>query len=292
MPISTLIAQANEYLDKADTQPQSIVTPMLGLTLFRSNTKTELEATIYDPVICLILRGEKETTIGNRPIRFGAGESLIVSHTLPVVSRITQASPESPYLAVILSIDLGILRALYHELEEIPANDRLASAMSADKAGEDVLNALSRYLALASQPVERKVMAPLILKELHFRLLMEPHGAMLQKLLGHESFANQISKAILHLREEFRKPLSMATIARKIGMSESSFYEHFKKVTETTPLQYQKEMRLIEAQRLLRNEKLPVSSVAFEVGYESPSQFSREYSRKFGLPPGRELMSS
>jgi transcriptional regulator GlxA family with amidase domain len=133
------------------------------------------------------------------------------------------------------------------------------------------------------------VMGPLILKEIHFRLLMAPNGAMLRQLLDHESNASQINKAISHLRENFKKPLSIKDVAKIIGMSESSFYERFKKITETTPLQYQKEMRLIEAQRLLRNERLPVSSVAFEVGYESPTQFSREYSRKFGIPPSAEV---
>ncbi len=289
MPISTLITHAEEYFNSAGVNQPNVVSPMPGLTLLQSSNTTRLEATIYDPVICLILRGEKETTVGDRAVRFGAGESLIVSHSLPVVSRITQASPKSPYLAVILSIDLGILRALYHEIEAIPNNHQPPSAMNAEKTGEELIDALSRYLALSRQPIEQKVMGPLILKEIHFRLLMAPHGAMLRQLLDHESNASQINKAISHLRENFKKPLSIKDVAKAIGMSESSFYERFKKITETTPLQYQKEMRLIEAQRLLRNERLPVSSVAFEVGYESPTQFSREYSRKFGIPPSAEI---
>ena len=289
MPISTLTRQAAKYFNMQGNPPQGVVSPMPGLTLLQSTRTTELEATIYDPVICLILRGEKETTAGSRTIRFGVGESLIVSHSLPVVSRITQASPKTPYLAVILSIDLGILRALYHEIDGIPDGDRQATAMNAERTGEDIIDALSRYLALSGQSFERKVLGPLVLKEIHFRLLMAPHGAMLRQLLGHESYASQINKAISHLRANFRKPLSIKEMAKAIGMSESSFYERFKKVTETTPLQYQKDMRLIEAQRLLRNERLPVSSAAFEVGYESPTQFSREYSRKFGIPPSAEL---
>ena len=289
MSLSTLTRQATEHFDKRGDTPQSIVTPMPGLTLLQSSETTELEATIYDPVICLILRGEKETTAGGRTIRFGAGESLIVSHSLPVVSRITQATQKAPYLAIILSIDLSILRALYHEMDSVPDSDRQATAMNADKAGDDIIDALSRYLALSGQSVEKKVMGPLVLKEIHFRLLMAPHGAMLRQLLGHESYATQINKAISHLRANFRKPLSIKEVAKTIGMSESSFYERFKRVTETSPLQYQKDIRLIEAQRLLRIERLPVSSVAYEVGYESPTQFSREYSRKFGIPPSAEL---
>lgn len=284
MPLTTLIEQVTDYLKtEPDTSPQ-LVSPLTGLTLLRSHTTTELESSFYDPVICLILQGEKETTAGERRIRFGTGESLIVSHGLPVVSRITKA----PYLAAIVSIDLGSLRALYLDIESVPESDRVSSAMSAEKTEEAIIEAISRYMTLARQPLEQKVMGPLILKELHFRLLMAPHGKMLRQLLNQTSNASQIYKAITHLRANFREPLSVKDLTQRIGMSESSFYERFKKITETTPLQYQKELRLIEAQRLLRSENLPVTSVAFDVGYESPTQFSREYSRKFGRPPSAE----
>ncbi|OZG72626.1 AraC family transcriptional regulator [Hahella sp. CCB-MM4] len=291
MTLSNIISQTSKYIDFSADTPVDQVSPMPGLILLKSSRTTELAASIYHPVICLILQGAKETTVGERTLSFAAGESLIVSHTVPVISRITRASDKEPYLAMILEIDLGILRALYHEIEEIPADKESSTALNVDTAGEDLLNAMSRYLALADRGVEKKVMAPLLLKEIHFRLLMAPHGKMLRRLLEHDSYASQISRAIAHLRDHFRQPLSMPMLAKNTGMSESSFYANFKKVTETTPLQYQKEMRLIEAQRLLRNGHSSVSSVAFEVGYESPTQFSREYSRKFGVPPSEEMAS-
>lgn len=289
MQISELAKQVIDYYEVNDLKAERMISPMPTLTLLKIDHQTDLEATIYEPVICLILQGEKETIAGNNTIRFATGESLIVSHTLPVVSRVTLASPKEPYLAMILSIDISMLRGLYHEIGEIEDDVQQTSALRAEKTGQDVIDALSRYLALATQTIEKKILGPILLKEIHFRLLMAPHGTMLRQLLRRESYASQIDKAISHLRSNFRKPLSIVDIAKKIGMSESSFYEHFKKVTETTPLQYQKDMRLIEAQRLLRNEKMPVSSTAFEVGYESPTQFSREYARKFGVPPSKEF---
>lgn len=289
MEISELAELATQFFDKNDFREHAVVSPLPGLTLLKSTKKTELDASVYDPVICLILQGEKETIAGDKSVKFGAGESLIVSHSLPVLSRITKATPSTPYLAMILTIDLGILRGLYHDLEEMPRDFRRAKVMTAEKTGEEIITALARYLALSRQRTEIKVMAPLLLKEIHFRLLMAPHGTMLRKLMGRETYASQIATAINHLRANFKKPLSVTEMAKTIGMSESAFFEHFKRVTETTPLQYQKEMRLIEARRLLRQERLTVSSAAFEVGYESPTQFSREYSRKFGCPPRDEL---
>lgn len=289
MEISELAELATQFFDKNDFREHAVVSPLPGLTLLKSTKKTELDASVYDPVICLILQGEKETIAGDKSVKFGAGESLIVSHSLPVLSRITKATPSTPYLAMILTIDLGILRGLYHDLEEMPRDFRRAKVMTAEKTGEEIITALARYLALSRQRTEIKVMAPLLLKEIHFRLLMAPHATMLRKLMGRETYASQIATAINHLRANFKRPLSVTEMAKTIGMSESAFFEHFKKVTETTPLQYQKEMRLIEARRLLRQERLTVSSAAFEVGYESPTQFSREYSRKFGCPPRDEL---
>src|SRR5690606_15268377 len=135
-----------------------------------------------------------ETTVGSRTLHFSAGESLIVSHTVPVVSRITRASRKAPYLAVIVEIDLNILRALYHEVESFPPNESQTTALNVEKTGDDLVNAIARYLALSKHSIECRVMGPLILKEIHFRLLMAPHGNMLRKLLEHESYASQINK--------------------------------------------------------------------------------------------------
>lgn len=265
---------------------------MPGLLLLRHLRPTTLEATIYDPVICLILRGEKQTILGERSVRFGAGESLIVSHTLPVVSRITKASSAVPYLALISSIDLSRLRSLHLELGDVVLTPAGARSLEVGKTDLALLGAFARYLALADEPIAARVLAPRVLDEIHFRLLLAPHGAMLRQLIAHDSQARGVGRAIEHIRREFKQSLAMSDLAKLAGMSTSSFYKHFNSIAATSPLQYQKDLRLLEARRLLRTEGYTVSSAAYEVGYESPTQFSREYARKFGQPPRTEIATA
>ena len=262
--------------------------PMPGLLLLRHARPTELEATLYEPVLCTILQGEKETGAGDRPIRVGAGQSLIVSHDLPVVSRITSARKGSPYLAVIVTIDLALLRSLYEELGGEKLSESDTSAMWILETDPQVEDALSRYMALSSDPLAARVLGPAILREVHFRLLVAPHGDMLRRLLRHDSHESAIANAIAQLRRGYKAPLAVPELAKAVGMSESSFYNHFKRITSTTPLQYHKQLRLLEARRLLAAGRASVAQVAFEVGYESPSQFSRDYARRFGASPSND----
>lgn len=258
---------------------------MKGLLLLAQGTPSSFESSLYEPVVCLILRGKKETEIGGKTLSFGAGECLLVSHDLPVRSRVTFA----PYLALVLELEVASLRRLYDEVAEAPLSSESAAAAVTFQAQPELLDAFHRYLALADSPRDAHVLGPLILKELHYRLLMAPIGGMLRSLIRHDSDASAISRAIGHLRAELRAPVAIPELARRVGMSSSSFHKHFKAITSTTPLQYQKELRLLEARRLLRAGGGSVSDAAYAVGYESSSQFSREYARKFGVPPSRDL---
>lgn len=206
------------------------------LLLFRQESPSALEASLYEPVLCLILQGRKQHSIGEQTVTFGPGECLLVSHADP-----------------------GLLEALH------------------------------RYLALADSAADAKVLGPLVAKEIHYRLLMAPFGGMLRNLIRHDSDASAIARAIGHIRADVRSPIAIPELARRVGMSASSFHKHFKVITSTTPLQYQKELRLLEARRLLKTGSASVTTTALEVGYESPSQFSREYARKFGVPPSQDL---
>lgn len=284
MSTDALAARALTYLQGTSCDP-ALVEPVEGMVLLRHHEPTSWTATVYDPVICLILQGRKETAARDRSVVLSAGDALVVSHDLPVVARITQAEPGRPYLAMIVTLDTTLLRRLYDEVGAVPFADTELHALAAHRADPDLVEALSRYLALASSPVEARVLLPLIRQEVHFRLLMAPNGGMLRQLLRHGSHASQVARAIAHLRENFRGPLSIPELARRVGMSQSSLHKHFKAVTSTTPLQYMKELRLLEARRLLSEGEHTVSSAAYEVGYESPNQFSREYSRKFGVSP-------
>ena len=258
------------------------------LSVLRREVRSDIEAMVYEPVMCLILQGSKVTSIGDQTVELLPGDALLVSHDLPVVSRITRASRQEPYLALILSLDLGLARSLYDQVADAPALDAPARSLAASPAGKSLLEPLVRYFELMDNPMDARVLGPSILREIHYRLLLSPAGRMLRHLLVADSHASRISKAIRKVRAEFRSALSVPDLARTAGMSASSFHEHFKSVTGTTPLQYQKDLRLIEAKTLLLNRNHTVSEAAYAVGYESPTHFSRDYSRKFGLPPSRD----
>lgn len=260
-----------------------------GLFLLRQTQPTEFEAMIYKPIVCLILQGEKETTVGEHVFTISQGHCVVVSHDLPVCARITHATPDKPYLALVIDLDLAVLRSLYDEVGDSPHASHSACSMEVAPVDDATTGVIVRYLDLLDDPISTRVLLPLVQKELHFRLYMSASGGMLRSLLQRDSHASNIGRAIQKLRDNFRDTIAMADVARSVGMSTSSFHKHFKSVTLTTPLQYQKDLRLTEARRLLRTNASSVIEAAYAVGYESPSQFSREYARKFGVPPKSEL---
>lgn len=226
---------------------------------------------------------------GDRFVSLAEGDALLVSHDLPVTSKITQASPQEPYRALIVSLDLGILRSLYEQVGDAVPDTRHATSLSASAADPAWIKPVVRYLELMDAPLDERVLGPMILKEIHYRLLLSPIGGMLRNLLSVDSHASRIAKSIQQIRANFREPLVIRDLAQVAGMSQSSFHEHFKSVTGTTPLQYQKDLRMIEARTLLERGVPSVSVAGFEVGYESPTHFSRDYSRKFGCSPKHHL---
>jgi AraC-like DNA-binding protein len=284
MHLEGLIEQASRCAAAADKAGQT-ARAVAGLVLFRQEFTSALETSLYDPVLCLILQGRKQVRIGEQTLSFGPGECLLVSHHLPVSSRITRA----PYLALLLQVDVTIIRKLYEEVSGAVLGAGESRAAETHRADAGLLDALSRYLALGDSPADAKVLGPLVAKEIHYRLLTAPFGGMLRNLIRHESDASAIARALVHIRQDIRSPIAIPELARRVGMSASSFHKHFKAITSTTPLQYQKELRLLEARRLLKTAGASVTTAAFDVGYESASQFSREYARKFGIPPSRDL---
>lgn len=285
MVLSRLIHLSERY--RSEKQGRSEELP--GLSVFCREAPSDIEGFVYEPVICLILQGSKATSIGDQLVELRPGDALLVSHDLPVVSRITKASAEEPYLALILSLDLGMVRSLYDQVADAPAQDARARSLSAGPADAEWLAPLVRYLELMDNPLDARVLGPSVRLEIHYRLLLSRIGGMLRNLLVADSHASRVARAIRMLRAEFRSPLSVSDLAKTAGMSASSFHEHFKAVTGTTPLQYQKDLRLIEAKALLADGGQSVSAAAYAVGYGSPTHFSRDYSRKFGWPPSRDI---
>ena len=284
MVLTRLIELSIRYSD----EKAGIIQKLPGLSIYRRDSICEIDALVYEPAICLILQGSKVTSIGDQTVELRSGDALLVSHDLPVISRITNASVQEPYLALILSLDLGLIRSLYDQVVHTPALDAHARSLSAGPADPAWLAPLVRYFELMDNPLDAKVLGPSVLREIHYRLLLSPIGRMLRNLLVADSHASRVARAIQRVRAEFRSPLSVRDLAKTAGMSASSFHTHFKSITGTTPLQYQKDLRLIEARALLVDGTHTVSEAAYAVGYESPTHFSRDYSKKFGLPPSRD----
>ncbi|EAR07348.1 AraC family transcriptional regulator [Reinekea blandensis] len=281
------------YADKHRLSNEPTPIGVGGLSIVRSREPSALMNTLYNPLLCLVLQGQKEARLGERVVTFSAGESLIVSINIPTVSQVTAASPAKPYVALALEICLDTIRAIQAELElsddDVADNASIASGIS----GGELVQAVKRLFELRDRSyVEQKIMAPILLREIHFRLLLESHGGMLRRLAYPDSHESRINRAILKLQKDFAEPICVQDLAALVGMSASSFHEHFKAVTATTPLQFLKDVRLLVAQQKLLATALSVSTVGFEVGFESTAHFSREYARKFGYPPSQNRRGS
>jgi AraC-like DNA-binding protein len=285
--IQELTNKAVELLNNSE-ETYLTLNKEIHFSLLKQCFPSELDATFYEPALCLILQGRKEITVGQRSFSFGVGELLIVSHEMPVVSKITEASESTPYIALVLRLDYRIIRALHNEFAEIPFDMDRAQSLEVNEPSSHIIDSLFRLLSATQDATDSIVLLPQILREVHFRLLRAPCGGMLRNLLQQNSHASKISKAISLIRCKYSEPLSVGEVARSVGMSVSSFFHHFKVITESTPLQYQKNIRLLEARRLLMSEGESVTQTALKVGYESPNQFSREYARKFGSTPSSD----
>lgn len=260
-----------------------------GLSIVRTRGPTPLRNTLYVPLLCFVLQGAKETRLGDRMVRFSAGDALIVSIDIPTVSQVVGASAAEPYVAAALEIDLALLRSLQAEAELDHEETDDGAAIASGRGGPGLASAMQRLFDLHDRPqAEQRAIAPLIVREIHFRMLFEGHGGMLRRLSRSDSHESRINRAILKLQKDYAQPIAINELASLAGMSASSFHEHFKAVTATTPLQYQKDLRLLIARQKLAAGAEPVSAIAFDVGYESPTQFSREFARKFGHAPSQE----
>lgn len=282
--ITRCIAIADER--KAGSAP--VPAGLDGVSVVRAHAPAEIEPRLYHPMVCLVLQGAKEIVHRDHAVRFAAGETAIVSHDLVTRARIVSATAAAPYVALASEIDLDLLRALHAEIEPAAIEDARAAAVAAGTADRTVVDVMARLLDLADKPLEQRVLLPLVRRELHFRVLLSRHGGMLRQLARADSRASRIAKAIAHIRRHWSAPIRTQELAAIAGMSPSSFHEHFKAVTATSPVQYQKSLRLIEARRRLVETGEPVSAVAFAVGYESPTQFSRDYRRAYGTAPRAE----
>ena len=250
-----------------------------------------VDTCFYAPSVGLIVQGRKESVIGREIFRYGELDCLVNGVDMPSESRILGASPEQPLLAVSLVIN----RALATELASVAASSFDAPGgrclgVSVARVEPDVHDAFARLVDLLDRPEEAALMAPLLVREVLFRVLAGPQGGDLRRLHTVGSHGHQVAEAITWLRANYMRPLSVDALAARVAMATSTFHRQFKKVTSLSPLQFQKRLRLYEAQRLMLSRNLDANHAGRAVGYESSSQFSREYSRLFGAPPRRDLV--
>jgi len=258
------------------------------LHLVRASTATMPMRTVYEPLMCVVAQGGKRVTLGDRRIEYAAGDYVVVSLHLPVSTEINMASAQAPYLAASLSLDRGLLTEVLLSLPDSPPTPAEATGLQVSTADAALLDPVTRLVALLDRPRDIPVLAPLIEREILYRLATGDQGAMLRQIALADSRLSQVGRAISWIRGHFTEPLRVEALARLAGMSPATFHRHFKAATAMSPLQFQKQIRLQEARRLLVVQAGDAAGVGFAVGYESASQFSREYSRLFGAPPARD----
>lgn len=261
-------------------------TDIKGMSLVRTTAVGELQYAIQRPLICLVVQGAKQVTVGSQTLAFSAGDSMLLTADAPTVSQIIRASGAAPYLSFALYLDAALIAALSGEMRAVMVETGYALRLQATDA--EVADTALRLINLLERPAAMPLLQTQLVREMHYWLLAGRHGAAIRQLGSPNSHARRIGRAIEIIRQDFASPLGIERLASAAGMSASTFHQHFKAVTSFSPLQFQKQLRLIEARRLMLAKGARPSHAAYEVGYESVPQFTREYRRFFGLPPGRE----
>ena len=263
-------------------------TALPRVSLVVSEAPTAPASGLYRPMLCLVLQGAKEAIIGGQVLRYDQAGYFVVSLDLPASARITEASAEKPYICLTLSFDLDCLTALIPQVPLHPGAEQSGrTGFAVSPVTVELLAAWQRLLGLLDTPEDIAVLAPLFEREVLYRLLQGPHGGALRQIAVGGSQLAGVRRAIAWIREHFQEPMRVEALADLAGMSPASFHRHFKTATAMSPLQYQKNLRLQEARKLMLANS-DAARAAFAVGYESPSQFSREYARLFGAPPTRD----
>jgi AraC-like DNA-binding protein len=289
----TYISEANraELVERiaCANREDGVIEPLKGLYLNRSSTLKKLHS-VSNPAFCVIAQGSKEVFLGNERYQYDPTHYLLFTAELPVASQVIDASPEQPYLSLRLELDPTLVGSVMVEAgRPSPQNHADARAINVSALDAGLLDAVVRLVRLLDSPGEARFLAPLITREIVYRLLMGEQAGRLRYIAVLGGHTHRIVRAIERLRKEFDQPLRVDDIARELGMSVSGFHHHFKAVTAISPLQFQKQLRLQEARRLMLGEHLDAASAGYRVGYDDASHFNREYKRLFGSPPMRDV---
>lgn len=267
-----------------------VETAVPGLLLMKYEQPTEPASYIQEPSICLVAQGAKRVLLGEEEYIYDENHYLITSVGLPVVANVVEASRDVPLLGLVLKVDLRAVAQLIVDTNlPMPRAQQTDRGMAVSEVAKPLLDAFLRLLDLLDEPESIPILAPMVQREIAYRLLIGEQGARLRQIAAAGSHSHQIGRAIDWLKQNYTQQLRVDGLAKQAGMSTSTFHHHFRSVTAMSPLQFQKWIRLHEARRLMLLDRLDATSAALQVGYESPSQFSREYSRLFGAPPLRDI---
>jgi len=270
---------------------EGVFEPQPGIKLGRTPEPTELVHGFYEPSLCVIAQGAKVLSLRGEDFRYDPAHYLVSTVGLPMTAQVVEASPRRPYLSLRLVLDPAVVTSVMVESGLVQKHGEGGSVkgIEVDVLDADLLNATLRLMRLVENPEEYRVLSPLVIREIVYRLLMSDQGYRMQHLATFGGQANRMVQAIRTIRENLDKPLRNEEVAKELGMSLSGFHAHFKAVTGMSPLQFHKQLRLQEAQRLMVDDAFDAAEAGFRVGYEDPSYFNRDYKRQFGEPPARHV---
>ena len=287
---NALIEAVKRYTDQQAGKGSPFITAIDGMAILRADHEKPASHLIMKPALCVVVQGTKWTTFGDRRYDYPAGRALVVSVEMPAFSRVVEASPAEPFLAIVIQFDLAVMRDVMERLEAPPElEDNLGRGVFVTDFDGPLADCVLRMVRLLDTPQAIPILAPMIMREICYWLLTGPHGGEVAKVVLANSHAQRVVTAIHTLRDQFAETIRIEELAAVAQMSPSAFHRQFKALTSMTPLQYQKQLRLLEARHLMVTGDANAEVAAYQVGYESASQFSREYARMFGAPPRRDI---
>ena len=264
-----------------------------GLALARASEPSQAMHMVYVPSLCVVAQGAKSVFVSDERYDYAAGQYLLVALELPIQGLVTEASPREPYLGLVQRLDVGLLCEVIEQLPAPPRSKRVRPAgLFVGELRNDLAALVRRLVELERDDTASRVLAPALMRELSYYLLVGPHGEAVRRIAHASGATQRIARAIAAVRRDIAQPIRVGELAAIAHMSPSSFHQHFGDLTAMTPVQYQKSLRLLEARRLMIAEDLLVAEAAHRVGYGSSSQFSREYARMFGAPPHRDIAAT
>lgn len=284
------LSELADIIDRHTPKEGAFDTAITGLQIFKATTPNLSTPTIYNPSICLLVQGKKQVVLHQNIYKYNASEYLVVSVDLPVIGKVIKATEDVPYLALKIDVEMTMLSELLISMD-YPTNkvDKVSSGLNIAKADQTIFGSILHLVKMLDAPEDIPLLAVQSTREIFYRILRSEYGHLLAQIAFKGSHIERISSTIRKIKAEFHRTIAVEELAEIAGMSVSGFHAHFKTVTAMSPLKFQKNLRLTEARILMLTLDLDATAAAYQVGYESPSQFSREYARMFGNPPMRDI---